>query len=225
MGKLFFIGDSITAGAWDNQGGWANRLIGQIMDKTIEADFKDQGFYCLPYNLGVSGDTVPDILSRIKSEVQPRLDQDNPNEKVQFVFSIGVNDSIYMVDEKRPRFSDDEFHENLQSLISLSKTLAHSISFIGLLPVDDSKLDPIPWAPDKSYSNIHVKRFERLIEKACETHGIHFFPMFERLIGAEDYKKYLIDGVHPNTNGHAFMEQQIKQFLLTEDFVRFHISG
>lgn len=26
MGKLFFVGDSITAGMWDERGGWANRL-------------------------------------------------------------------------------------------------------------------------------------------------------------------------------------------------------
>ena len=43
MGTLFFIGDSITTGAWDERGGWTNRLIGKIMDHTIQADFKENG--------------------------------------------------------------------------------------------------------------------------------------------------------------------------------------
>ena len=59
MGDLLFFGDSITAGAWDSRGGWANRLIGRTMAQTMDARFEPGSFYCMAYNLGVSGDTVP----------------------------------------------------------------------------------------------------------------------------------------------------------------------
>jgi len=31
MGKLFFLGDSITAGAWDTEGGWVERVSKELM--------------------------------------------------------------------------------------------------------------------------------------------------------------------------------------------------
>ena len=58
MAKLFFFGDSITAGAWDERGGWVGRLIGQVMAMNIDGHATQDGFYCFPYNLGVSGDTA-----------------------------------------------------------------------------------------------------------------------------------------------------------------------
>lgn len=134
----------------------------------MEAEFSNDDFYCLPYNLGVSGNTIEDILPRLKSEINARFDQNNPNERVELVFSIGVNDSVYLVQENKPRFSDDQFHNNLLELISISKDIADRISFIGLLPVDDTLLNPIPWAPEKAYACEHVKRFENIIKSICK---------------------------------------------------------
>lgn len=222
MAKLFFVGDSITTGAWDEKGGWANRLIGQIMQETIKADFVENGFYCLPYNLGVSGDTVADILLRLENEVKSRLDPDNPDETVQLVFSIGVNDSVYMVKEDKPRFTDNEFRQNLDHLVTLSKEIAHQIAFVGLAPIDDDILNPIPWAPEKAYAKEHVKRFENIIDSVCIEHELPFLPLFENWISMPDYKSYLIDGVHPNSKGHELLAEQIGAFLINDDFRSFH---
>jgi lysophospholipase L1-like esterase len=153
------------------------------MEKTMEAEFSNDDFYCLPYNLGVSGNTIEDILPRLKSEINARFDQNNPNERVELVFSIGVNDSVYLVQENKPRFSDDQFHNNLLELISISKDIADRISFIGLLP---------------------------------------FLPLFDTWNNDQDWQRKLIDGVHPNSDGHALLANQIFDFLLTDDFVKYH---
>lgn len=222
MAKLFLIGDSITAGAWDSRGGWANRLIGRIMVKTIEAQQENQPFYCLPYNLGVSGDMVSDVIERLGSEIKQRRDCENPNEKIEILFSIGVNDSIYMVTDNHPRVSDTDFLNNLESLIKKSRACAQKISFTGLLPVDEPILNPIPWAPDKAYISDRVKRFDSMIEETCVKHAVPFLPLYKEWSSVPDYASLLIDGVHPNEKGHALLAKQIGKFLINDSFLEFH---
>jgi lysophospholipase L1-like esterase len=224
MGKLFFIGDSITAGAWDSRGGWANRLIGRLMQETMDAQFKPNSFYCMSYNLGVSGNTVPDLLDRIGNEVGVRV-RSFRRDQMQLVYSIGVNDSVFFLSENKPRFTDREFEENVSRLIDASAEFAPNVSFLGLLPVDDDLLNPIPWSPGEAYVNQHVQRFEAIIASVCQRHSIPFFPLFDRWMKMPDYKTCLIDGVHPNEAGHALMADQIGEFLFTDEFRRFHSVG
>jgi lysophospholipase L1-like esterase len=195
------------------------------MQETMTAEFTEAGFYCLPYNLGVSGDTVDDILPRLKSEVQARLDPENPNEVVEFVFSIGVNDSVHMVAENRPRFTDQEFENNLKELIKLSKTMAQRISFIGIAPVDDDLLNPIPWAPEKAYACEHVERFEKIIHSTCQEYDLPFLPLFNSWLSQPDWQDSFIDGVHPNSKGHTLLAEQIGDFIITDEFRQFHTSA
>ncbi len=222
MSKLFFIGDSITTGAWDEKGGWANRLIGQVMEMTMQAGFKEGAFYCMPYNLGVSGDTVVDILPRLADEIQCRIAPEDTHETIQIVYAIGVNDSVYMVEEDRPRFTDEEFRQNLQHLVKLSQQLTKHICFIGLPPVNDDLLNPIPWAPEKAYIAERVNRFENIIGQVCSENNLSFLPLFETWLQLPDWKDYLIDGVHPNSKGHELLAKQIGEFLINEKFKQQH---
>jgi lysophospholipase L1-like esterase len=222
MGKLFFVGDSITVGAWDEKGGWASRLSGQILHKTMNDKFSEPGFYCLPYNLGVSGDTIADVLPRLEREIMPRLDQDDPEEAVQIVFAIGVNDSCYMVEEGRPCFTDEEFRHNLEEMVATAQKITQRISFIGLMPVDDDLLNPMPWAPEKAYMREHVQRYEAIIEAVCGSHDLPFLPLFEKWLSMPDYKSYLFDGIHPNSKGHELLAAQIAAFIFNDDFETFH---
>jgi len=218
MAKLFLIGNSITTGAWDEKGGWANRLISQTMRMNMD----NEDLYYIPYNLGVSGDTVEDVIARLEQEVMARSYAFNPDEKVEFVFSIGVNDSVYLIDEGKPRFSNQKFEENLEKIIEISKKIAQRISFVGICPVDDDLLNPIPWAPDKAYSCQYVAKFENIINAVCSKHNIPFLPLFERWMSMSDWKDYLIDGVHPNSKGHELLANQIGDFIFTDQFTTFH---
>ncbi len=224
MSKLFFIGDSITTGAWDEKGGWANRLIAAIMTKTISAKFEEGAFYCCPYNLGVSGDTVAGILLRLEKEVSLRIFPEDPREALEFVFAIGVNDSVYMVEEERPRFTDIEFQNNLHTLIKLAQKFTQRIHFVGLCPVNDNLLNPIPWAPDKAYANKHVKNHEDMIAEVCSKNNISFLPLFDKWMSMPNWQEYLIDGVHPNSKGHKLLAEQIGEFLFTDQFYSFHLN-
>lgn len=218
MGKLFFFGDSITAGAWDERGGWCNRVIGAVMAENIRND----NFYCVPYNLGISGDTVEGILQRLKNDIALRTDTDNPDEPVEIVFAIGINDSIWMVNEKSPRFTDEEFRNIIDTLADTAMAVAGRVSFIGLNAIDEALVNPIPWAPDKAYLSERVKKFEDIIAKICAAKNLPFLPQFDLWNARADVRDLLIDGVHPNSKGHAFLAEQVKAFLMNDDFVAFH---
>ena len=218
MAKLFFFGDSITAGAWDERGGWANRISGQIMQRVMS----DEGFYCEPYNLGISGDTAHGVLQRMESEIAARRDPYDKNETIQIVFAIGTNDSQYLNKANKPLFSDEAFSETLQKLIAKAHTITTHISFVGPLPVDDDLVDPVPWALGVSYTNRQVRRISRLIEQACAKAGLPFLSLLDLWQKQPNYKSLLFDGCHPNSEGHALMAQQIGDWLLTPEFFEFH---
>lgn len=223
MSNLFFFGDSITAGAWDEKGGWVARVIQKVMTQTAhcttQKNDESKSFWCLPYNLGVSGDTIPDVINRLEREISARA---RPDENNQILISIGVNDSVYMVEENRPQFIDQEFSDNVHSLISLMKKITDQYAFIGLTPVDDALLDPIPWATEKAYRNSLIQNYETIIQNICTKTGTPFLPLFEKWISNDNYTSLLIDGVHPNSAGHALLAEQVSRFLLTDEFYEFH---
>jgi len=73
MSKLFFFGDSITAGALDGEfGGWVTHVIAKIIKEKIERDVGVKPFYCNSYNLGVHGDFVKDVVKRLPNEIEAR---------------------------------------------------------------------------------------------------------------------------------------------------------
>jgi lysophospholipase L1-like esterase len=126
------------------------------------------------------------------------------------------------VKENNPLFSDEEIIKNLTSLIDLSLGMTPNVSFIGVLPVNEALLNPIPWTPDKAYVNTSIKRIEDIIGAICASYKLPFYPLFQRWIEMKDYTDFFIDGIHPNSKGHALLAEQLKIFLLTEDFFKIH---
>lgn len=202
-----FFGDSIVQGAWDEEGGWATRLTNFIHNSTVLSDFKE---YHLAFNLGISGDTTSDILDRLESEILARQD-----DEISIVFGIGVNDSQYFIDEQEFKTSPEQFENNLEKIIEISKTYTDKITFIGLLPVDDTKTDPTPWTPGKSYKLENVEIYNEIIKKICDKENCLFIDVLTTFLN-KDYKQLLIDGLHPNTEGHKLLFELIKNRLLKE---------
>lgn len=49
--------------------------------------------------------------------------------------------------------------------IRIAKKYAPRVIFLGLTPVDENKVDPIPWAPLKSYKNKLINQFLKAMLK------------------------------------------------------------
>ncbi len=223
MSKLFFIGDSITAGSCDAVGGgWVARLSADIFVEGGKAEDEGRCFSCFPLNLSVPGNTVSHLIDRLEAEVGNRLTAWQPDGASQIMFAIGTNDSRYVVDEQRPLFSEEQFKANLVSLITLAKGMTSNISFLGLCPIDDALLNPVPWRPNMAYKNERVGLFESIIQDVCRDNGLAFLQMWEAFMAQENWKDLFVDGLHPNSAGHAFIAQRVKEFLFTDDFFAFH---
>ena len=85
--NLLIFGDSITWGAWDEEGGWAQRIKSFADKKAATLNYDN---YTSVYCLGVSGDNTFDLLKRFETEVRARIDEE---EKTLILIEIGINDS------------------------------------------------------------------------------------------------------------------------------------
>jgi len=186
---ICIFGDSITWGAGDSEkGGWAERLKVYFAKK----------YYINIYNLGISGNTTEDLLKRIESESKFR----EPN---IIVFAIGINDAQFIHSTNSNRISDNNFRNNIEKLYTIAKKFTTKIIFIGLTQVDESKTRPIPWDTNKTYTNERIKQFDQIIKDFCSENNLKFIPVND-LLNNDD----LIDGLHPNTQGHIKMFKRIK---------------
>jgi lysophospholipase L1-like esterase len=214
MARILVFGDSIVYGAWDREkeGGWVHRLRKFLDEKHfIEPDFD----YAV-YNLGVSGNTIGELLERFEFETKGRVEED---EEMIIIFQIGINDSQFVISQNGLRTSSEKFRENVEKLINQAQKFTSKIVFVGLTPVDESKTTPIPWNPDKIYKNENIKMKNEIIKSVCRKNNIYFIEIFEKWIKS-DYKKLIEDGLHPNSAGHKKIFEAVKDFLIQEKIIK-----
>ncbi|MCD6279715.1 hypothetical protein J7J26_03010 [Candidatus Micrarchaeota archaeon] len=209
MTQILIFGDSIAYGAWDKEGGWVQRLK-KFLDKK---DLTDPNFYCLVYNLGVSGNNSKDLLERFEFETKQRLKE---NEETIIIFAIGVNDSQFVHSERNHRVPINKFKDNIQKLIKLTQKFSSKIIFVGLTPVDETKTTPIPWSTDKSYKNEYIQKYNETIKNICDENKIYFIEIFEKL-KEMSYQELLEDGLHPNSEGHQKIFEIVREFLINRN--------
>jgi len=202
MPQIFCFGDSITQGFWDTEGGWVQRLWSELDEAKVSSESERYEMY----NLGVSGDTTEDILHRFEFELKARLDEDD---KQIVLFAVGVNDSQYLIQEKQLRFSVADYQKNLEALVDKAKKLNAHVVIVGLAPIDQMKVDPMPWADDRSYRTEYIEQFNEVAKKVAENTNCLFIDLYGPL-QEQRFAQYLPDGVHPNDEGHQKMYELIK---------------
>ncbi len=213
MPQILIFGDSIAYGAWDTEGGWAGRLR-NFMDNHIATA---PNYFWLIYNLGVSGDTTRDLLERFDRETEARFDE---SEDHIILISIGTNDTIFDNEKKENWVPIDEFKSNLKQLINQARKYSDKIVLLGDTPVDESKVNPIPWVPNNSYLNKYIEEYNEVIKQTAQEQNVLFIdllPEFQKI----EYKNLLQDGDHPNSDGHKMMFEIVKNFLIEKKLIPF----
>jgi acyl-CoA thioesterase-1 len=212
--NLLIFGSSITWGAWDKEGGWAQRLKSYCDHKAAETNFDN---YTAVYCLGVSGDNTFDLLKRFDTEVEARIDK---NEKTLILIEIGINDSQFVLEKNKHRVSSEEYKNNLLSLVEKSKRYSASLIFVGLTPVD-RRVNPTPWTPGKTYRLEFVKQYEDILENIAHQQSIPFIELMSKF-PEDSYQKLLTDGLHPSSEGHRLIYEKVKQYLIGEHLIWGH---
>lgn len=200
--NICIFGDSITWGAYDpDKGGWANRLKIYFEEKNEDIEI---------YNLGICGNTTYDLINRVENEARTR----NSN---LIIFAIGINDSKYLNTTKSNLVSNNDFEKNINELYQLARKITPNTIFIGLTPVDEIKTNPTLWDSNISLLNKRIKEFNYIIGSFCIKNKLKFISMDNVLD-----KNNLIDGLHPNTQGHIKMYERIKEEI--EEYIKDNIN-
>lgn len=209
--NILIFGSSITWGAWDIEGGWAQRLKSFCDNKAIATNFE---MYNAVYCLGISGDKSTDLLERFESEIKARIDED---EKTLILVEIGINDSQFLLKENKHRVSPEEYKENIIRLIEITKELHVDLIFIGLTPVD-KRVDPTPWTPGKTYRLEFIKQYDEILRNVSEEYNIPHIKLIIKF-PKDEYQNLLNDGLHPSTAGHKIMYEEVKKYLTEQGLI------
>jgi isoamyl acetate esterase len=211
MTQILIFGDSITYGAWDKEGGWAQRLRKWLDEIVISSNYKE---YFITYNLGIDGDTSEGLLKRFEQEAKPRI---WPDEETIIIITIGANDCIFHNKTQKHKTDPEKYKTNLQDTFKLAKKYTKKIIFVGDSPIDGKKLDPIPWFSDYSFKPEHLETFMQIAKQACEENNAHFIDLQSKL--GKGFEKLLVDGSHPNSEGHKKIFEIVKSNLIQLNYL------
>ena len=196
-------GDSITYGAWDTEGGWADRLRRFLHDRTISSKFSE---YFWVYNLGIPGETSRDILARFDGECTPRKPQ-------IIIFGVGVNDSAKRINENdRPSCVPiDEFEKNITTLLDKAVVAGAQPIFMSLVYVDDEGAQRFEASDNISFAHEEMLAYNAVLERVCAARNVPVIDVLN-LLSNED----LIDGLHPNASGNFKIFEAVRDSLTAQ---------
>jgi len=203
--RVLVFGDSIAQGFWSVDGGWVEKLR-RHYDSLAIADLKNNKQPEI-FNLGVSGDTTRNLLSRIGPETKARK---WPGDSLVVLLAIGTNDELFQ--NKRQIVPPDEFKTNIQKILSILSPIADNIMLIGNAACEEKLTTPVFWG-DIYYTNEQIKKYEDYIAEIARSEKIAFVPIFEKFSNKMKNKQLLADGLHPNDEGHEFIFQLVQPQL------------
>ncbi len=182
---LLFFGDSYVNGTRDPEMlGWCGRLA-----RRLAAD--DRAVTC--YNLGIRGETLPELADRLSDELPRRLHAD-PAPLV--VVSAGTNDTSSADGVRRIAEPD--------SLAALRRIIAAARHHAPLLVVGP------PALPDPPQSKAN-RGLSAKMAALCAAEGVPFVQTWEGSQAAEPWIRECAedDGFHPRAEGYQAMADMI----------------
>jgi len=213
--RILCFGDSITEGFHDTEGGgWCDRLKTHVFAKEVATDYS---YDRTVINLGISGDTTGDILRRVKAETESRVLKFPTQTHDVLLLAVGVNDSMFAMESRANEVSLETFQKNLQEIQRLTSELVGQVVVVGIAPVVEERVQPMPWAPTLGYANTEIKRYDEALRQFASENGHVFIAMSD--VFGNRIADYLPDGVHPNTAGHQLMFERIKLQLEAFDIL------
>lgn len=173
---LCIFGDSIVMGTGAEGGfGWPLIFNKQLISSGL---IKHELF-----PLGISGDTVTDVLSRVKSECQARLPR-------IIILAIGLNDTM-TDDDGRPT-PIDKFKDDYQKVIAIAKEFTDKIILVGINRIDE-RASKLGYRTDP-------KEYDAVIKKIAQDSQLPFIDIYSMFSTS-----LLFDGAHPNNEGHRII--------------------
>jgi len=193
------LGDSITAGYWDEEGcgGW----FGRLQRLVVPAYPFQFGFH----NCAKDGDRSPEMLLRMQSELISR----EPN---CLIIAAGTNDILRWHTPDGPTdFSADYRDEVWQSIISTAQRIVRDILVIGPLPVQEDRFPSTGIFGRQYYqTNQDIADYNALIKAKCDRRSVPYADFTQDFV-AGGLGNLLYDSTHPNGKGHQLLAELVLQ--------------
>lgn len=185
---------------------WANTLANEEADAAFLGDsLISVGEWDMYYpeqkikNLGVSGDTIADVHSRLAllEELQPRK---------CFVL-IGINDLwLETWQEETPQKMVAAYQKLLTDLLKTRQSSDQQLFVLSLLPVREQEIN----AP--LLKNVHIRSVNEQIKALTETLDVPFIDIHSLLADEEGQlkKEYSADGLHLTPLGYEVWSQALR---------------
>lgn len=168
------------------------------------------------YNLGVSGHTSEDILERIETEIEIR----NNGEEMAVILRVtGVNDSQWNLETGKNLVSPEGYRENLEKTIEICRGFTGEVYLVGGTPVDEDKVDPMPWKQTHAYREKEIRRYAEKLRKVSDEKEVPLVEPISDTDSGDWIDNCLKDGVHPNEKGHRKIYSVVKRRLQKEGVV------
>ncbi len=216
MSKIVVLGDSIAYGKWDEQGGWVQRLRSYI-DKAFNIE---QNKNLQVYNLGIPGEVTTRLVERAQKELSDRVKLADTGKNNLVIVAVGINDTNndnWMTGKKT---SPEDFKNNIKDIVSTINLLEGKPIILGLTPINEEKYSER--FPNR-LENKTIKEYDQYLSEFSKSMGIFYIALFDVLI-TKTYTSTLIDGIHPNSNGHEMIFQAVKEFLEKEKLLEFLLT-
>lgn len=199
--KVVMVGDSLVYGYGDTEGGgWVERLRRQWMDPAQPGP--------IIYNLGVRGDGVQQVTTRLEREFKLRgeLRRQVPD---LLVLSVGLNDSARIGRPAgRPMTDELTFARDLNSLLDQATQLCPTL-FVGMVPVNEAAM---PYADILHFSHADQAHYSQMTRHACEAKQIPYLDLYRQWRSQGEAwcnERLCSDGLHPNVLGYRTLMADI----------------
>jgi lysophospholipase L1-like esterase len=207
--RLLVFGDSIAQGYYDlESGGWVNLLAQDVMRrKARRTDYASELF-----NVAISGNFTRNVITRLEAEIQSRLWNSEP---VSLVIAVGINDTH--VADGVAVSSPERFRAELEQLHTLAAHYSDHITYVGLTPVDESEANPWRFntgSRELVWTNDRIKAFDDVLAEFAASVSAPYIPLFDDMLQRmNNGEQLMMDGLHPNSEGHRLMYQCIKNHV------------
>jgi lysophospholipase L1-like esterase len=187
--SIIVVGDSISYGVYDKQGGWAKRLF---------QDGSNEDNANAYVNLSRPGATSKKVLLKLKSAVKAGL---LIKGCTKVVFAYGINDSAISLKDGCAVTTITEFEENTKKMISIINKHNVKMFFVGLTIVNEALAGN--YNNKMNYTNERIQRYNDTLKRICYELDIGFIDLYNECINEKTlFVNMLYDGLHPDENGH-----------------------
>lgn len=191
--RILIFGDSITYGAWDSEGGWAERL-----KRWAHRQYLEDGTKLQVINLGIGGNTSQGILARMENEIKARHSASWP---FMIILMFGSNDG--RVRDGVVEVPLDEFSTNYREIVKIAQSYTDRLVTVGLPPLGQPEID----FKEMQYSDVTLESYDSRIRTIADENGLPFVDV-RPLFASKD--AFSPDLLHPNDKGHEIIYEAVK---------------